>query len=101
MSINRIDLLMIANRLESRGEKALVEHRNESMTTLELYKIANDIKEYLELHDDRPTPTCHISETGHEYEDSVRCDRCNMTFNRPWEPFRFCPECGAKVVYND
>ena len=101
MSINRIDLLMIANRLESRGEKALVEHRNESMTTLELYKIANDIKEYLELHDDRPTPTCHIRETGHEYEDSVRCDRCNMTFNRPWEPFRFCPECGAKVVYND
>lgn len=101
MSINRTDLLMIANRLESRGEKALVEHRNESMTTLELYKIANDIKEYLELHDDRPTPTCHIRETGHEYEDSVRCDRCNMTFNRPWEPFRFCPECGAKVVYND
>lgn len=101
MSINRIDLLMIANRLESRGEKALVEHRNESMTTLELYKIANDIKEYLELHDDRPTPTCHIRETDHEYEYSVRCDRCNMTFNRPWEPFRFCPNCGAKVVYND
>nr|DAM65709.1 MAG TPA: hydrogenase/urease nickel incorporation protein [Caudoviricetes sp.] len=43
-------------------------------------------------------PTCHISETDHEFEDSVRCDRCQMTFNRPWEPFKFCPRCGAEVV---
>ena len=43
-------------------------------------------------------PTCHISETDHEFEDSVRCDRCQMTFNRPWEPFKFCPSCGAEVV---
>lgn len=43
-------------------------------------------------------PTCHISETDHEFEDSVRCDRCQMTFNRPWEPFKFCPNCGAEVV---
>ena len=42
-------------------------------------------------------PTCHISETDHEFEDSVRCDRCQMTFNRPWEPFKFCPHCGAEV----
>ena len=42
-------------------------------------------------------PTCHISETDHEFEDSVRCDRCQMTFNRPWEPFKFCPNCGAEV----
>ena len=42
--------------------------------------------------------TCHISETGHEFEDSVRCDRCRTTFNRPWEPFRYCPNCGAEVV---
>ena len=100
MLINRIDLLMVANSLESRGDKALTEHRNESMTPLELYKIANDIKKFLEWHDDRPTPTCHIRETDSEYEDSVRCDRCNMTFNRPWNPFRYCPECGAKVAYD-
>lgn len=43
-------------------------------------------------------PTCHISETDHEFEDGVRCDRCQMTFNRPWEPFKFCPSCGAEVV---
>lgn len=43
-------------------------------------------------------PTCRISETDHEYEDSVRCDRCRMTFMRPWEPFKYCPNCGAEVV---
>ena len=43
-------------------------------------------------------PTCHISETDHEFEDSVRCDGCQMKFNRPWEPFKFCPSCGAEVV---
>lgn len=43
-------------------------------------------------------PTCHISETDHEYEDSVRCDRCRMTFMRPWEPFKYCPNCGAEVL---
>lgn len=43
-------------------------------------------------------PTCHISETDHEFEDSVRCDRCRTTFNRPWEPFKYCPNCGAVVT---
>ena len=43
-------------------------------------------------------PTCHISETDHEFEDSVRCDRCRTTFNRPWEPFKYCPNCGAEVA---
>lgn len=43
-------------------------------------------------------PTCHISETDHEFEDSVRCDRCRTTFNRPWEPFKYCPNCGAEVI---
>ena len=42
--------------------------------------------------------TCHISETDHEFEDSVRCDRCRTTFNRPWEPFKYCPNCGAEVI---
>lgn len=37
--------------------------------------------------------TCHIIETDHEFEDSVRCDRCRTTFNRPWEPFKYCPNC--------
>lgn len=46
-------------------------------------------------------PTCHICETDHEFEDSVRCDRCRMTFMRPWEPFKYCPECGARVVDDD
>ena len=43
-------------------------------------------------------PTCHISETDHEFEESVRCDRCRMTFRRPWEPFKYCPNCGAEVI---
>lgn len=42
-------------------------------------------------------PTCHINETDHEFEDSVRCDRCRTTFKRPWEPFKYCPKCGASV----
>ena len=46
-------------------------------------------------------PTCHICETDHECEGSVRCDRCRMTFMRPWEPFKYCPECGARVVSSD
>lgn len=43
-------------------------------------------------------PTCHIRETDHEFEDSVRCDRCHKTFARPWEPFNYCPNCGAEVL---
>lgn len=46
-------------------------------------------------------PTCRICATDHEYEDSVRCDRCRMTFRRPWEPFKYCPNCGAEVVNDD
>lgn len=46
-------------------------------------------------------PTCHMVDTDHEYEDSIRCDVCQMTFNRPWEPFKFCPNCGARVVRDD
>ena len=42
-------------------------------------------------------PTCRIYAIDHEYEDSVRCDRCLMTFRRPWEPFKYCPNCGAEV----
>ena len=42
-------------------------------------------------------PTCRICATDHEYEDSVRCDRCRMTFRRPLEPFKYCPNCGAEV----
>ncbi len=53
---------------------------------------------YAALADLIDRPTCHISETDHEFEDSVRCDRCRTTFNRPWEPFKYCPNCGAEVV---
>lgn len=42
--------------------------------------------------------TCHIYDTDHGFEDSIRCDACQMTFRRPWQPFKFCPNCGAKVV---
>ena len=51
-----------------------------------------------ELADLIDRPTCHIFETDHEFEDSVRCDRCQTIFMRPWEPFKYCPECGARVV---
>lgn len=42
--------------------------------------------------------TCRIYDTDHGFEDSIRCDSCQMTFNRPWQPFKFCPDCGARVV---
>lgn len=45
-----------------------------------------------------PERTCHIYDTDHGFEDSIRCDACQMTFRRPWQPFKFCPNCGAKVV---
>ena len=42
--------------------------------------------------------TCRIYDTDHGFEDSIRCDSCQMTFNRPWQPFKFCPNCGARVI---
>lgn len=42
--------------------------------------------------------TCRICDTDHGFEDSIRCDACQMTFRRPWQPFKFCPNCGAKVI---
>lgn len=42
--------------------------------------------------------TCHIYNTDHDFEDSIRCDACQMTFRLPWQPFKFCPNCGARVV---
>ena len=42
--------------------------------------------------------TCRIYDTDHDFEDSIRCDACQMTFRRPWQPFKFCPNCGAKVI---
>ena len=56
---------------------------------------------YAALADFIERTTCHISETDHEFEDSVRCDRCHKTFARPWEPFKYCPNCGAEVLEND
>lgn len=56
---------------------------------------AYDVEKLADLID---RPTCHIIETDHEFEDSVRCDMCRTTFNRPWEPFKYCPNCGAEVI---
>ena len=42
---------------------------------------------------------CHMVDTDHESEDSIRCDVCQKKFNRPCEPFKFCPNCGRKVIY--
>lgn len=44
-----------------------------------------------------PERTCRIYDTDHGFEDSICCDACQMTFRRPWQPFKFCPNCGAKV----
>lgn len=43
-------------------------------------------------------PVCIIYHPDPENEDIIRCNRCNKTLNRTWEPFRFCPNCGAEVV---
>lgn len=64
----------------------------------ESYVFDNDVLSRLT---DLIDPTCHMVDTDHEYEDSIRCDVCQMTFNRPWEPFKFCPNCGARVVTRD
>ena len=61
-------------------------------------EVAIDACEALGVVDLIDRPTCHISETDHEFEDSVRCDRCRTTFNRPWEPFKYCPNCGAVII---
>lgn len=45
--------------------------------------------------------TCRIYDTDHGFEGSIRCDACQMTFRRPWQPFKFCPNCGARVVDAD
>lgn len=41
--------------------------------------------------------TCRIYDTDRGFKDSIRCDACQMTFRRPWQPFKFCPNCGRKV----
>ena len=66
-------------------------------------KFDHDIEKetYAALADLIDRPTCRICATDHEYEDSVRCDRCLMKFRRPWEPFKYCPNCGAEVVSAD
>lgn len=51
-----------------------------------------------DLIEPEPERTCRIYDTDHGFEDSLRCDACQMTFKRPWQPFKFCPNCGAKVV---
>lgn len=61
-------------------------------------EVAIDACDALGIADLIDRPTCHISETDHEFEDSVRCDRCRTTFNLPWDPFKYCPNCGAEVV---
>ena len=87
-----------------------IERTGNGLTVWELTDVLNirdddsGIIESLNLDDARnladliDRPTCHIRETDHEFEDSVRCDRCQMTFNRPWAPFKHCPNCGAEVV---
>lgn len=42
--------------------------------------------------------TCRIYDTDHGFEDSIRCNACQMTFRRPWQTFKFCPNCGSKVI---
>ncbi len=53
------------------------------------------------LIEPEPERTCRIYDTDHGFEYSIRCDACQMTFRRPWQPFKFCPNCGAGVVPNE
>lgn len=92
---SKTEMLMMANHLESRADDAYMEHEDVCMTPREVHALADDIKAFVSESD---RPTCHISETDHEFEDSVRCDRCRTTFNRPCEPFKYCPNCGAEVI---
>lgn len=82
---------------------ALLDEQAQSLA--HLYSVRNRaIADEEEREDDDELidrPTCHICDTDHEFEDSVRCDRCRMTFARPWEPFKYCPNCGARVVRDD
>ena len=97
----------VAKRLRSKkpaefGEplvRSVFRHVFRSLYPKQIYPVSNWVLRmpYV-LADLIDRPTCHIRETDHEFEDSVRCDRCQMTFNRPWEPFKFCPNCGAGVV---
>ena len=48
-----------------------------------------------------PGRTCTIDEAiGTAYRNpyalSVRCPECYMAFNRPRNPFKYCPNCGAR-----
>lgn len=97
----------VAKRLRSKkpaefGEplvRSVFRHVFRSLYPKQIYPVSNWVLRMpYALADLIDRPTCHISETDHEFEDSVRCDRCQMTFNRPWEPFKFCPNCGAEVV---
>ena len=79
---------------DERMTRVLVEAQI-TLGTIGLASVADVILRYADLID---RPTCRITDTDHEFEDSVRCDRCKTVFRRPWEPFRFCPHCGAEVA---
>ena len=59
---------------------------------------AAGVRRLADLIEPEPERTCRIYDTDHGFEDSIRCDACQMTFRRPWQPFKFCPNCGAKVT---
>lgn len=60
-------------------------------------EVAHDVN-CIDMRSYVPERTCRIYDTDHGFEDSIRCDACQMTFRRPWQPFKFCPNCGARVI---
>lgn len=89
MAANNEGLLGV-RRLVALGDAA-----KELMGVNALPSCAAVMRRYADLID---RPTCRLIDTDHEFEDSVRCTMCGKSFKRPWEPFRYCPMCGAEVV---
>lgn len=72
----------------------LVDNVMDELYDPEFSDVADRLAELIEPEE----RTCRIYDTDHGFEDSIRCNACQMTFRRPWQPFKFCPNCGAKVL---
>lgn len=104
-----IDMYEVKERWETEGLDTLCEEQTdyylihfalfgcfpaEHMHLCDYEELHNRLAELIEPEE----RTCRIYDTDHGFEDSIRCNACQMTFRRPWQPFKFCPNCGAKVL---
>ncbi len=88
---------MQSERPPSNGLLAAFVYLTNAMGAVRVGEDGNLFNRLADLIEPDSERTCRIYDTDHGFEDSIRCDACQMTFRRPGQPFNFCPNCGRKV----